>query len=123
YTVNDAAVRGPGGRGGRLPAGTYVFTVAVRDARGTIVDSDELRLSFTSPTRVELLSPGAPAEMPPPEVLGPTPRFLWSAQGEAAGGSYRLRVVKVDGAGSAVEALQSGFAAWEARVQGTSALY
>ena len=124
FTVDDAALDGPGGRSGRLPAGTYRFRVVVRNAQGTPVDEDELRLTFSSSSsRVELLSPGAPADAAPPVVLGPTPRFLWSAAGADPGARFRLRVVKVDDAGSAVEALQSGFAAWDATVAGTSAFY
>jgi len=123
FDVVDGALDGPGGRSGRLLAGTYLFRVIVRDAAGNAVDEDELRIGFTSPSRVELLSPGGPADLPPPEVLGPTPRFLWSADGEVSGARYRLRVVKVDGAGSAVEALQNGFPAWDATIAGTSAFY
>src|SRR6202008_4497655 len=111
FTVNEDALDGPGGRSGRLPQGTYLFTVRVLDRGGNAVDQDELRLTFTAPSRVELLSPGAPADAPPPVVVGPPPRFLWSADGEAPGARYRLRVVKVDDAGSPVEALQSGFPA------------
>ncbi|HYH82428.1 MAG TPA: hypothetical protein VEX86_21735 [Longimicrobium sp.] len=122
-TVNEDAITGPGGRSGRLLPGTYLFRVIVRGAEGQEVDGDELRLTFTSPTRVELLSPGAPADMPPPVVLSPTPRFLWSADGESPNTRFRVRVVKVDGAGSAVEALQSGFPAWDALIAGTSAFY
>lgn len=122
-TVNRDAIDGPAATG-RLPAGTYVFTVTVRNQRGDALDDDQLRVTFTAPSRVELLAPGAPADAPPPEVLGPTPRFLWSADGETPGARYRLRVVKVDaGAGSAVEAIQSGFPAWDAVINGTSAFY
>jgi hypothetical protein len=123
HTVNEGALDGPGGRTGRLPQGTYVFTVTVRNSRGDPIDDDVLRLTFTAPSRVELLSPGAPADAPAPVIVGPTPRFLWSADGEAPGARYRLRVVKVDASGSAVEALQGGFAAWDATVAGTSAIY
>jgi hypothetical protein len=122
HTVNEDVLEGAG-RGGRLLQGTYLFTVTVRGAQGEPLDDDELRLTFAASSRVELLSPGAPADLPPPVVPGPTPRFLWSADGEAPGARYRLRVVKVDGAGSAVEALQSGFPSWDATVAGTSAFY
>ena len=123
FTVNEEALEGPA-RSGRLPAGTYRFTVRVRGGGGEALDDDELRLTFTAPSRVELLAPGAPADQPPPVVPGPTPRFLWSADGEAPAARYRLRVVQVDAAaGSAVEALQAGFPAWEATVAGTSAFY
>jgi|GEM_PF-1861600 hypothetical protein len=122
FTVDDQATEGPGGRSGRLPPGTYRFTVTVRDARGAVIDDDELRITFSTASRVELLSPGAPADLPPPVVLGPTPRFLWSGAG-APDARFRVRVVKVDDAGSAVEALQSGFPAWDATVTGTSAFY
>jgi hypothetical protein len=122
FTVNEDALRA-GGRSGRLVAGGYRVTVNVRNVHGDLLDSDELSLTFTSPSRVELLSPGGPADLPPPEVLGPTPRFLWSAAGQSPEARYRLRVARVDGAGSAVEALQAGFPAWDATVQGTSAFY
>ena len=122
--VNDDGLETAGGRSGRLRAGTYRFTVIVRNAQGQPIDEEELRLTFSTPTRVELLSPGAPADAPPPVIPGPTPRFIWSADGEAPGARYRLRVVQVDaGAGSAVEALQAGFPAWQATVAGTSAIY
>lgn len=123
FTVNDDALGGSAGRSGRLQPGTYLFRVVVHDSRGGVGDSDELRITFTSPARVELLAPGAPTDLPPPTVLGPTPRFLWSADGAAPGASYRLRVVKVDDRGSAVEAVQSGFPAWDATVTGTSVFY
>ncbi|MBV9110537.1 MAG: hypothetical protein JO306_14095 [Gemmatimonadetes bacterium] len=122
YTVNDEVRNAAGGSGGRLMAGTYVFTAIVHGPRGEVIDQDELRLTFGSPTRVELLSPGAPADVAPPVVSQPTPRFLWSGDGASPGARYRLRVVKVDGT-SPVEAVQSGFPSWDAIVEGTSALY
>ncbi|HEU4556524.1 MAG TPA: hypothetical protein VFS20_01700 [Longimicrobium sp.] len=123
YTVNEDALQGPA-RSGRLPAGTYLITVRVHTGGGEPVDDDELRLTLTTPSRVELLSPGAPADMTPPVVPGPTPRFIWSAEGEGAAARYRLRVVQVDpAAGSAVEALQAGFPAWETTTAATSAFY
>jgi hypothetical protein len=124
YTVNDQALEAAGGRGGRLAAGTYVFRVAVRDSRGNVVDSEETSTTLTGSTRVELLAPGGPADAAPPEVVGPAPRFLWSGNGQVPGARYRLRVVPVDAStGSAVEAVQSGFPAWETVVTGTSAFY
>lgn len=123
FTVNEDAIEGPA-RSGRLPAGTYLFTVRLRNASGAPVDEDELRLTFNTPSRVELLSPGAPADAPPPEVPNSTPRFVWSADGDAPAARYRLRVVQVDAAsGSAIEAVQAGFPAWETTVNGTSAFY
>ncbi len=124
YAVNDAALDDPGVRSGRLPAGTYLFTVAVRSQGGSVLDSDQLRITLGYASRVDLLSPGAPADAgAPPVVPGPTPRFLWSSDGESGAARYRLRVVRVDGEGSAVEALQAGFPVWEAVTSATSALY
>lgn len=124
YTVNDDLLDDPGLRRGRLPAGTYLFTVTVRSQQGAVLDSDELRITLGNPSRVDLLSPGVPADAGPPSLVpGPTPRFLWSSGGEAAGARYRLRVVRVDGEGSAVEAVQGGFPVWETVTPGTSALY
>ncbi|HEX2076466.1 MAG TPA: hypothetical protein VHG08_02120 [Longimicrobium sp.] len=124
YAVNDAALDDEALRSGRLPEGTYLFTVAVRSAEGTVLDRDELRITVSYASRVDLLSPGAPADAgAPPAVPGPTPRFLWSADGESAAARYRLRVVQVDGAASAVEAMQAGFPVWETVTSATSALY
>lgn len=124
FTVNDDVLDDPGLQSGRLPAGTFLFTVTVRSQGGALLDSDELRITLGSAARVDLLSPGVPADAgPPPMVPGPTPRFLWSAEGESSGARYRLRVVRVDGEGSAVEAVQAGFPAWETVTEATSALY
>lgn len=124
YTVNDGALDDPGLRSGRLPAGTYVFTVTARTPQGALLDEDELRITLGSASRVDLLAPGIAADAgAPPRVPGPTPRFLWSADGESAGARYRLRVVRVDGEGSATEALQGGFPVWETVTSATSALY
>jgi hypothetical protein len=123
YTVNDDVLDDPGLQSGRLPAGSYLFTVTVRSQQGAVLDSDELRITLGYASRVDLLSPGVPADAgPPPVVPGPTPRFLWSSAGEASA-RYRLRVVRVDGEGSAVEAVQAGFPVWETVTQATSALY
>lgn len=124
YTVNDDVLTGPGLQSGRLPAGTYVFTVTARAPQGGELDADELRITLGSASRVDLLTPGVAADAgAPPRVPGPTPRFLWSADGESSAARYRLRVVRVDGEGSAVEAVQAGFPVWETVTSATSALY
>lgn len=124
YSVNDDVLSDPGLQSGRLPAGTYVFTVTARAPQGGELDSDELRITLGSASRVDLLTPGIAADAgAPPRVPGPTPRFLWSADGESPAARYRLRVVRVDGEGSAVEALQAGFPVWETVTSATSALY
>jgi hypothetical protein len=124
HAVNADALDGAGLQSGRLPAGTYRFTVTLRSQEGGVLDSDELWITLGSVARVDLLSPGAPADAgPPPVVPGPTPRFLWSSDGESSAARYRLRVVRVDGEGTAVEAVQAGFPAWETVTPATSALY
>ena len=124
YTVNEDALDGAGLRSGRLPAGTYRFTVTVAAQEGAVLDSDELRITLGVASRVELLSPGVPADAgAPPVIPGPTPRFLWNSGAESAGARYRLRVVRVDGEGSAVEAVQAGFPVWETVTSSTNALY
>ena len=80
-------------------------------------------MDLVNPTRVQLLTPGRPFGEPPEIVSSSSPRFQWSADEELlTGASYRIQVVSVDGAASAEEALQ-GFAAWDAAVSGTTALY
>lgn len=124
YAVNDDALSGLGLQSGRLPAGTYRFTVTARTPQGGALDSDELRITLGSASRVDLLAPGAPADGgAPPLVPGPTPRFLWSADGESSAARYRLRVVRVDGEGSATEAVQGAFPVWETTTSLTSAFY
>jgi hypothetical protein len=124
YEVNEDALDGAGLQSGRLPAGTYLFTVTLHSQQGAVLDSDELRITLGYASRVDLLSPGVPADADtPPAVPGPTPRFLWSSAGESSGARYRLRVVRVDGEGSAVEAMQAGFPVWETVTSATSALY
>src|SRR5690606_32473210 len=61
----------------------------------------------------------------PPEVLtNPNPRFVWSGDGgaPAGGGEYRVRVVPVEGAASAEDAIQ-GFASWEGTASVPTAIY
>lgn len=124
YAVNDDVLGDAGFQSGRLPAGTYVFTVTARSSEGGTMDSDELRITVGASARVDLLAPGAPSDAgPPPLVPGPTPRFLWSADGAQSNARYRLRVVRVDGEGSAVEAIQSAFPVWEATTSLTTAFY
>lgn len=124
HSVNDDALDEAGARSGRLTAGTYLFTVVLRSPEGAVLDRDELRITLSYATRVDLLSPGAPADAGPPLAIpGPTPRFLWSSDGESPGARYRVRVVRVDGEGSAVEAIQAGYPVWETLTSATSALY
>jgi hypothetical protein len=124
YSVNEDLLSDPGLQSGRLPAGTYVFTVTARAPGGGELDSDELRITLGTASRVDLLTPGVAADAgAPPRVPGPTPRFLWSAGGESSVARYRLRVVRVDGEGSAAEAVQAGFPVWETVTSATSALY
>lgn len=123
HEVNDVG-EVAGLRSGRLPAGTYLITVTLRSPAGAVLDRDEVRVTLSDASRVDLLSPGAPAGAgPPPIVPGPTPRFLWSSDGEAPGARYRLRVVQVEGGASPVEAVQAGYPAWETVTSATSALY
>jgi len=124
YTVNEDVLTDPGLQSGRLPAGTYVFTVTARGTEGGELDSDELRITLGAASRVDLLTPGVPADAgAAPLVPGPTPRFLWSADGESSAARYRLRVVRVDGEGSAIEAVQGAFPVWETVTSLTSAFY
>lgn len=108
---------------GRFPSGTYVFALKVFTPVGAVLDETVVRLELTNPTRIELIAPGRPFGEPPPVVTTQAPRFVWSsAVGVGGGGQYRIRVVRVDAAASAEEAMQ-GFAAWEAVTRATTVLY
>ena len=111
------------GQTSRLPSGTYRFGVVLRTPEGVELDRGEVMLELVNPTRVELVSPGRPFGDPAPVLATPSPRFLWSVDAGAGSlGSYRLRVSRADGAGSAEEAMQ-GFAVWEHETGGTTAQY
>ncbi|HUH12993.1 MAG TPA: hypothetical protein VMK65_07770 [Longimicrobiales bacterium] len=108
---------------GRLPSGTYRFAAVLRTPEGVELDRSEVLVELANPSRVELVSPGRPFGEPPPVVVTPSPRFIWSVDaGAGMTGSYELRVARADGAGSAEEAME-GFAVWEHRTGGTTAQY
>lgn len=109
---------------GRFPAGLYRFELEVRSPQGIVYDRGELLRELTNPTRVELVAPGRPFGETPPVVTSPSPRFLWGTDGDQflGGAEYRIRVVPVDDDASPEAAMQ-GFAAWEAVVGATTALY
>jgi hypothetical protein len=110
---------------GRLPAGTYLFTVTARGGAGVSLGSGELRLVIGAPTRIDPLGPGTLVGDAPLIVTTPSPRFMWSTDGLSSGlgnATYTLRVVRADGAASAEEAMQ-GFASWQTLTTGTSAIY
>ena len=115
---------------GRFPAGTYRFEF--RLCENPTPDSCEiftgtsavLVRDLANPTRVDLLGPGRPFGEPPPVVASPSPRFLWTTDSGLIGGigEYRLRVARLDDAGSGEEAIR-GFAVWETVTNQTSAVY
>jgi hypothetical protein len=109
---------------GRLPAGSYLLTATVRSPTGIVLGSGELRLVVGNPTRIDPLSPGTLVGEAPLLVTSPSPRFMWSTDGTVGGevATYRLRVVRADGAASGEEAMQ-GFASWETLTTATSAIY
>lgn len=112
-------------RSSRLPAGTYVFGVVIRTPLGVVLDTDEVRVTIGAPSRLQLISPGLPVGSSPPVVTTPSPRFLWSSDGDVTGAgpaSYRLSVARADGAASGEEAME-GFASWQTVTTGTSAFY
>jgi hypothetical protein len=63
FSVNDNLLDEAGLQSGRLPAGTYLFTVTVRSTQGAVLDSDELRIT--------LLGAGGPALPRHPRGRGP----------------------------------------------------
>ena len=109
---------------GRFPAGSYVVVVRVLTPQGLELDRGEVRIQLVNQTRVEPVSPGRPFGETPQIVTTPNPRFLWSADAGvvSGGGTYRIRVVPVDGAASAEDAVE-GFASWEATTNAPTALY
>jgi hypothetical protein len=107
---------------GRFASGSYVLTVTLESPAGELLDRRDLRLELQSSSRVELLSPGTPLDAQPALVVGTTPRFLWSADGEASDTEYHLRVVPV-AESSPSAAVGGGHMAWETTTRGTSIVY
>lgn len=107
---------------GRLPSGTYIFSIDVRTPQGVALGHDELQIDIGNPSRIEPLSPGRRFGEAPPTVQPTGLRFLWTTEGHAAGAQYRLRVVRVEGATSEEEAMQ-GNASWVTLTPATSEFY
>jgi hypothetical protein len=110
---------------GRFPAGSYVIRVRVLNGAGTLeLDRSEVRIELVNPSRIELVSPGTRFGETPELVTNTTPRFLWSSDAGvvSGGGEYQIRVVPVDEAASAEDAIQQ-FASWEATTRATTAIY
>jgi hypothetical protein len=108
----------------RFPAGSYVLEVRAQTPTGIEVGRGSTTFELVNPTRIELVSPGRPFGDTPEVVTSSTPRFVWSADAGvvSGGGDYRIRVVPVDGAATAEDAIQQ-FASWEASTRATTAIY
>lgn len=109
---------------GRFPAGSYLVTVRALQPGGVELDRGSATFELANPSRIELLSPGRPFGDTPEILSGQTPRFVWSSDAGMAsgGGEYTIRVVRVEAAASAEDAIQ-GFANWEGMTTATTALY
>jgi hypothetical protein len=109
---------------GRFPAGIYRLEVRALSPLGIEYDREAVTIELTNPTRIELVSPGTPFGDTPELLTNANPRFVWSSDGgPGLGGSeYRIRVVPVDGAASAEDAIQQ-FASWDATTNATQILY
>ncbi len=115
---------------GVLPSDTYTFTLRLYSDTGVFQDDAIWMRPVINPSRVDLLAPGAEFGGTLPVVAGETPQFFWAtdALSDALTARFRIRVVKVEGAATAEEAMQ-GYAAWEETVpnsnapQSTSAIY
>jgi len=111
---------------GLLPSGTYYFTVEVLDEAGQLVPGASAvhALWVSNPSRVDLVGPGGLFGGHLPVIATSTPQFFWSTDALAdvilpsgrVSAGFQIRVVKVEGAPTAEEAMQ-GFAVWEETVE------
>ena len=105
---------------GLLPSGTFVFDIAMYDEfdQPILGAIDTHRLIVSNPTRVDLVGPGTEFGGNLPVIATETPQFFWSPDAFVSGltSRFRIRVVKVEGAASAEEAMQ-GYATWEKTVE------
>ncbi len=79
---------------GKLPAGTYIFTLDVSDARqpNVVNDSRQETLTIFNPTTLDLISPGAPVgNRECVAQFGLLPQFKWSSNADR----FQLTVCEV----------------------------
>jgi len=105
---------------GLLPSGTYTFLVEVLNQYDQPIPGATFThpIFVSNPTRVDLVGPGITFGGTLPIIATNTPQFFWStdAIGSVLNSRFQIRVVKVEGAASAEEAMQ-GFAVWEKFVE------
>ncbi len=105
---------------GLLPSGTFVFDVAIHDEFDQPIPGASFSHSIivSNPSRVDLVGPGTEFGGSLLVIATETPQFFWSPDAVASGltSRFRIRVVKVEGATSAEEAMQ-GYATWEKIVE------
>ncbi|MFO7768371.1 MAG: hypothetical protein R6W82_05390 [bacterium] len=109
---------------GVLPSDTYHFTLVLYQG-GMEVARNTWDRPVINPSRVDLLAPGGEFGGVLPVVANDTPQFFWATDAFSAGTSvrFRIRVVRVDDAATAEEAMQ-GYASWEEEIaNSTSAIY
>jgi len=132
YDINTESAEELGERildSGVLPSDTYTFTLKLYSG-GLMQDQATWVRPVINPSRVDLLAPGAEFGGVLPVVASETPQFFWAtdALSDALDARFRIRVVEVENATTAEEAMQ-GYAAWEEVVpnanspQSTSAIY
>ena len=66
---------------GKLPSGAYTFYVEILDDQNqTVLSQDSHTLMFSTPSLLDLVSPGAPADRgKPPEIYTKLPFFQWDS--------------------------------------------
>lgn len=102
---------------GLLPSCTFIFDVTIHDEFEVEIAFDTRSIIVSNPSRVDLVGPGTEFGGSLPVIATDTPQFFWSTDAFASGFSrFRIRVVKVEGAASAEEAMQ-GYATWEKIVE------
>lgn len=119
-TLQDAILQS-----GLLPSDTYYFTIEVLNEVGILIPgASALHVLWVSnPTRVDLVGPGSQFGGQLPVIATDTPQFFWSTDAITdvitagrVSARFQIRVVKVEGASTAEEAMQ-GFAVWEKIVE------
>jgi len=104
---------------GLLPTGQYIFDIELLDASLQLISTQQIVRWASNPTRADLVGPGDEFGQTLPVVATSTPQFFWSTDATATGITtrFQIRVVKVEDATSAEEAM-SAFAVWEEQVTG-----
>ena len=105
---------------GRLPDGTYVFTIsAYAEGSNDPCDQEVLTLTIISPISISLITPGNPVGLGPAPISDNYPNFIWFSNLT----DYTIKLFEIDGEYTTPEEIELLDPYFEDRCNITSYLY